>query len=155
MNEHARTEVALDESPFLKGLVQQIRAHDTFGAWEGRSDPQILEPFVLDKEKLRSIPIIGDPDPETLWRVEVFYSAVAAEIEVRSGIIVSPMMKIHHEGFGRLILMAGRLIVLNRNLRDVHRFGFSSLESLSTEAEKHVVRAIEMIERFREVAQWS
>ena len=36
------------------------------------------------------------------------------------------MMKMSHEGFGRMILTAGRLIVVNKHLRDVHRFGFES-----------------------------
>ena len=77
------------------------------------------------------LPIIGDPDPETLWRLELFYNAVGLVIERATGIMVSPMMKIHHEGFGRLVLTAGRLIVLNKQLRDVHRFGFDSLEKLA------------------------
>jgi probable nitrogen fixation protein len=68
--------------------------------------------------------------------------------------MVSPMMKIHHEGFGRLVLTAGRLIVLNKQLRDVHRFGFDSLEKLAREGDKLVAAAVEMIEKFPEVANY-
>ena len=51
-------------------------------------------------------------------------------IERATGVMVSPMMKMHHEGFGRMVLTAGRLVVVNKQLRDVHRFGFDSLEKL-------------------------
>jgi probable nitrogen fixation protein len=62
------------------------------------------------------------------------------------------MMKMHHEGFGRMILAAGRLIVVNKQLRDVHRFGFDSLGKLAEEGEKFVAAGIEMIRKYPEVA---
>jgi probable nitrogen fixation protein len=142
------------ETPFVKELIRQWRAQDAHGAWDGKTDVDLLEPYILDKEKRRQVPIIGDPDPETLWRLELFYNAVGLAIERETEIMVSPMMKIHHEGFGRLVLTAGRLIVLNKQLRDVHRFGFDSLEKLSQEGEKLVASAVEMIRKFPEVANY-
>ena len=68
--------------------------------------------------------------------------------------MVSPMMKMHHEGFGRMVLTAGRLVVINKHLRDVHRFGFESLEKLVAEGEKLVSEATAMIEKFPEVARY-
>ena len=85
---------------------------------------------------------MGDPDPETLWRIELFYNAVGLATERATGVMVSPMMKLHHEGFGRLVLIAGRLIVFNKYLRDVHRFGFASLEDLVESGEKAVDEAV-------------
>ncbi len=58
--------------------------------------------------------------------------------------MVSPMLKMSHEGFGRMVLIGGRLIVVNKQLRDVHRFGFDSLGKLAQEGEKHVNAGIEM-----------
>lgn len=146
------TEPATD-SIFAKELVKQWRAQDTYGAWEKKSDLELLEPYILDKAKRREMPIIGDPDPETLWRMELFYNAVGLSIERVTGVMVSPMMKMHHEGFGRLILTAGRLIVVNKQLRDVHRFGFDSMTKLNEEGEKLVKAGIDMIERFPAVVQ--
>jgi probable nitrogen fixation protein len=97
---------------------------------------------------------MGDPDPETLWRLELFYNAVALAIERQTGIMVSPMMKMHHEGFGRMILAAGRLIVVNKQLRDTHRFGFDSLGKLAEEGEKLVNSGVEMIQKFPDVANY-
>ena len=146
--------VAPMDTVFIRELVKQWRAQDSYGAWEGKSDEHLLEPYILDKEKRKEIPIIGDPDPETLWRMELYYNAIGLSIERASGIMVSPMLKMSHEGFGRQILIAGRLIVLNKMLRDVHRFGFPSMEKLAEEGEKAVSNALEMIETYPEVARY-
>ena len=111
-------------------------------------------PTSSTKEQRREIPIMGDPDPETLWRLELFYNAVGLCDRARHRRHGSPMMKMHHEGFGRLVLTAGRLVVVNKHLRDVHRFGFESLEKLAAEGEKLVDAGVEMIEKFPEVAHY-
>ncbi|SFG43518.1 probable nitrogen fixation protein [Novosphingobium sp. CF614] len=151
------TEAILD-TPVVEGfaaaLARQMRAQDTHGHWERKSDYQLLEPYIVDREKRRAIPIIGDPDPDMLWRLELFYGAMCLEIERRCGRMVSPMMKMSHEGFGRMVLIAGRLVVVNKQLRDVHRFGFDSLEKLNSEAEKMIGQAVEMIEKFPAVADY-
>ena len=143
-----------EESLFFRELVKQWRAQDSYGAWEKKSDTGLLAPYVLDKEQRRAIPIIDDPDPEILWRVELFYNAVGLATERASGVMVSPMMKMSHEGFGRMVLIAGRLVVVNKQLRDVHRFGFPSMEKLAEEGDKLVAGALEMIEKFPEVARF-
>ena len=154
--ETAVAETAADpmQSVFVKELIKQWRAQDAHGAWEGKSDADLLAPYIITKEQRRELPIMGDPDPETLWRLELFYNAVGLAIERATGVMVSPMMKIHHEGFGRMVLIAGRLIVVNKQLRDVHRFGFDSLEKLAAEGEKLVAAGMDMIDKFPEVAKY-
>lgn len=142
------------ESPFVKELIKQWRAQDAHGAWDRKSDLDLLEPYILDKEKRRQMPIIGDPDPETIWRIELFYNALGLAMERVTGVMVSPMMKMHHEGFGRMILTAGRLVVVNKQLRDVHRFGFDSLGKLAEQGEKLIADGVAMIEKFPEVANY-
>lgn len=142
-------------SPFLVELIKQWRAQDSYGAWEGKSDEDLLEPYVIDKEKRKEIPIIGDPDPETLWRLELFYNAVGLAIERQTGVMVSPMMKMSHEGFGRMVLLAGRLVAVNKQLRDVHRFGFLSLQKMAEEGDKFVNGGVEMVKKFPDVANYS
>ncbi|HQT25521.1 MAG TPA: DUF269 domain-containing protein [Burkholderiales bacterium] len=111
-------EVTPMESLFVRELVKQWRAQDSYGIWEKKSDEVLLEPF---------------------------YNAVGMAIERETGVMVIPMMKMHHEGFGRMALIAGRLIVINKQLRDVHRFGFLSLAKLAEEGEKLVNSGVEMI----------
>jgi probable nitrogen fixation protein len=140
---------------FLQELIKQWRAQDAHGSWDSKSDLDLLEPYILTKEKRRQMPIMGDPDPETLWRMELFYNAVGLTIERETGVMVSPLMKLHHEGFGRLVLTAGRLIVANKHLRDVHRFGFESMEKMAAEGAKLVAAGVEWIEKYPEVARYS
>ncbi len=137
---------------FLKTLVMLFRAEDSYGAWEGKSDETILAPFVLDKEARAAIPIMGDPDPDTLWRLELFYKAVGITVEKQTGHIASPIMKMSHEGFGRMVLTTGRLVVVSKHLRDVHRFGFPSLEKLAADGAKIVEEAVALIRKYPEVA---
>lgn len=142
------------ESPFIKELIKVWRAQDTHGAWEGKSDLVLIEPYIVDKEARRALPLVGDPDPETIWRLELFFNAVALSIERATGVMVSPMLKMHHEGFGRMVLIGGRLIVVNKQLRDVHRFGFDNLGKLADEGAKYVKAGVEMVEKFPDVAKY-
>lgn len=142
------------DTVFVQELIKQWRAQDSHGAWDGKTDAMLLEPYIITKEQRREMPIIGDPDPETLWRLELFYNAVGLSIERRTGVMVSPMMKMSHEGFGRLVLTAGRLIVVNKQLRDMHRFGFGSMEKLAEEGEKFVSAGVDMINQFPDVANY-
>lgn len=137
---------------FLKTLVMLFRAEDSYGAWEGKSDETILAPFILDKEARAAIPIMGDPDPDTLWRLELFYKAVGITVEKQTGHIASPIMKMSHEGFGRMVLTTGRLVVVSKHLRDVHRFGFPSLEKLAVDGAKVVEEAVALIRKYPDVA---
>ncbi len=150
----ALTESSAIDAPFALELVKQLRAQDSFGTWDNKSNEQLLDPYILTREKRAALPIIGDPDPEILWRLELFYNAVGLAIERATGVMVSPMMKMSHEGFGRMVLIAGRLIAVNKQLRDVHRFGFPSIEKLAEEGQKLVDAGVGMIERFPEVANY-
>ena len=145
---------AAAEASFIKELVSIWRAQDTHGAWEGKKDLDLLEPYILDKEKRRALPIVGDPDPDTIWRMELFFNAVALSIEKATGVMISPMLKMHHEGFGRMVLIGGRLVVINKQLRDVHRFGFDNLAKLAAEGDKYVAGGVEMIRKFPDVANY-
>jgi probable nitrogen fixation protein len=49
--------------------------------------------------------------------------------------------------------LVGKLIVVDKTLRDVHRFGFPSLEDLSSKTEVVIEKALSLIEQFREVAE--
>jgi probable nitrogen fixation protein len=146
--------VAPPERAFLKELVKQWRAQDTHGTWDGKLDDELVAPYIVTKEQRRAMPIIGDPDPDILWRLELFYNAVGLAIERATGVIATPLMKMHHEGFGRMVLIAGRLVVVNKHLRDVHRFGFESVDKLSDEGEKLVSAGVEMVMKYPEVVNF-
>jgi len=150
----APSEESLLQDPFIRELIKQIRAQDTHGTWEGKSDGKLLEPYILKPEQRRALPLMGDPDPDTLWRLDLFHNAIGLSIERATGCMVSPMMKMSHEGFGRAVLTAGRLIVVNRHLRDVHRFGYASLAKLAEAGNKLVNEGVTMVETYKEVATY-
>jgi probable nitrogen fixation protein len=140
-------------SRFARALVRQLRAHDVTGAWERKSDAELLAPYVVTREQRRTQPVIADPDAKQLWRIEQYWAAAGLAVEQASGIIATPLVKLTHEGFGRAVLITGRLVAASRILRDVHRFGFESLSKLVADGEKLVGDAVQSIEKFPEAAR--
>lgn len=150
----APTDDELMRDEFIRELIKQIRAQDTHGTWEGKSDARLLEPYIITAEQRRAMPLMGDPDPDTLWRLDLFHNAVGLCIEKATQCMVSPMTKMSHEGFGRTVLTTGRLIVVNRHLRDVHRFGYASLAKLAEAGNKLVKEGVGMVETYKDVATY-
>lgn len=139
-------------SDFMKEMVNQMRAIDTYDSYEGMSEGEILDPFVLTKERKREIPVIGDPDEIVIARMKAFYNAISMLIEKECGLMAVPLLHLSHEGFGRVLITVGKLVVHDRSLRDVHRFGFDSLSKMKDEADKILSIAMELIGSYDKVA---
>ncbi len=139
-------------SDFMKEMVNQMRAIDTYDSFEGMSEGEILDPFVLTKERKREIPVIGDPDEIVIARMKAFYNAISMLIEKECGLMAVPLLHLSHEGFGRVLITVGKLVVHDRSLRDVHRFGFDSLSKMKDEADKILSIAMELIGSYDKVA---
>ena len=137
---------------FIQEMVKQMRAIDTYGTYDDWTEAKILDPFVLTKERKAEIPVVGDPDEITMSRVKAFYNAISSLIEKECGLMAVPMINLSHEGFGRAIITVGKLIVLDKTLRDIHRFGFKSLSKMKDEADKLLSVALEIIGKYPEVA---
>ncbi len=140
-------------SPFIKALVQQIRGLDTYGTYRKWSDDLILKPYVVSKQKKREISVDGDVDPMTMSRINAFYRAIAIRIEQETGLLSQVVTDLNHEGFGWVLVFSGRLLLVKKTLRDVHRFGFNSLDKLAEEGENLVLKGVELANRFPEVGK--
>ena len=140
------------DTDFIKEMLRQMRALDSYGQYDGKPVEKILAPFVLSRERKAEIPLVGDPDETTLARVKAFYNAIAVLIEKECGLMAVPMIHLTHEGFGRGLITVGKLVVLDRSLRDVHRFGFESLSKMKTEADKLLSVALEVVGKHPDVA---
>ena len=140
------------ETEFAAEMVRQMRALDTYDTYEGWSAARILDPFVLTKERKREIPVVGDPDEITVARVKAFYNAISAMIEKECGLMAVPMINLTHEGFGRAIITVGKLVVMDKTLRDIHRFGFPSLSKMKDEADKFLSVALTLVGEHSAVA---
>ena len=140
------------ETDFVKEMARQMRALDTYGTYDGWTVEKILDPYVLTKERKATIPMIGDPDDETISRVKAFYNAIAVLIEKECKLLAVPLVHLTHEGFGRAIITVGKLVAVEKTLRDVHRFGFPSLSKMKDEADKMLGIALERIGQYPNVA---
>lgn len=148
----APTRDPIYDTDFIREMLRQTRALDSYGTWDGQPPEAILAPYVLTKERKAEIPLVGDPDEETLARVKAFYNAIAVLIEKECGMMAVPLVHLSHEGFGRVLITVGKLVALDRTLRDVHRFGFESLSKMKTEADKVLSVALEIIGKYPDVA---
>ena len=137
---------------FIKEMVRQMRALDSYGQYDGHPTDSLLAPLVLTKERRAEIPLIGDPDEITVAFIKAFYNAVAVLVEKECGLMAVSLIHLSHEGFGRVLITVGKLVVLDRTLRDVHRFGFQSLSKMKDEADKYLSVALEIVGKFPEVA---
>ena len=143
---------SLRETDFIKEMVRQMRALDSYGQFDGQPAERLLDPFVLTKERKAAIPLIGDPDETTVACVRAFYNAIAVMIEQECGLMAVSLVHLSHEGFGRVLITVGKLVALDRTLRDVHRFGFESLSKMKHEADKYLSVALEIIGKYPDVA---
>lgn len=132
-------------SDVLIELERQVRALDAYGSYDAWSMAKVLDPYILTKERKREIPLVGDPDDITISRLKAFYNAIAALIEKECGRMAIPLISLTHEGFGRALITVGKLVVMEKTLRDVHRFGFPSVSKLKDEADKLLAVALEII----------
>ncbi len=133
---------------FLRELVRRLRALGGIDAWDGRSEREVLAPLIRDRRS----PEAGEVDPDVYLRIQLFYEAVATLIEARTGIPCTPMLRMHQEGFGRVVVIAGRLVVVSRSFGDAARFGFDSVDKLAEAGERLVRTGVEMITRFGDLA---
>lgn len=140
------------ETEFMREMAKQMRAIDTYDTFEGMSDGEILDPFVLTKERKKEIPVVGDPDEIVIARIKAYYNAISTLIEKECGLMAVPLINLTHEGFGRAMITVGKLVVHDRSLRDVHRFGFASLSKMKDEADKVLSIALELVGTHSKVA---
>ena len=152
MNAVADADDRIYATDFIREMMRQMRALDSYGRWDNKSAAEVLAPYMLDKEKRKTLPLIGDPDVALMSRIKAFYNAIAVLIEKECGLMAVPFVQITHEGFGRALITVGKLVAMDRTLRDVHRFGFDSLSKMKTEADKYLAVAIEIIGKYPEVA---
>ena len=109
------TDNGIYQSAFMVELLRQIKAHDQYGTHDGWSAERLLEPFFRKREQAAAGCTV---DRAALLRVTTFYQALAVLIEGECGQMASLVVNINDEGFGRVLLIVGRLVVLDKTVRD-------------------------------------
>ena len=132
------------ESDFMKEIDKQIQILNSRGGDGEWSVTAILSPFLSTGE--------GSLDESVSSRLGAFHNAIASMIEMECGLTAKPIIELDHEGQGRVVITTGKLVVMDRVLQDVRRFGFPSLSKMKDEADKILSVALEIIGKYPEVA---
>ncbi len=140
------TEAAgIEHGSFLEHLVRALRVPGE----EIGPDFELLAPLVAHRGGQE----LGAADPDTFWRIEAFFLAVGAGIEERTGIGCVAVVRMRTEGFGTVLLIAGRLVAVSRWFEDASTFRFDSVEALALAGERLVREGMDQIARHPEVAR--
>ena len=135
---------------FAQELIRQLRATDQFGNWSKMSDEELLvKKYVKTKEDLKSIPIIADIDEMLIGEIKMIFKAIALQFERQTGVMCNVVMEMSHEGFGRCIVIADRIVLVDKYFKDAHRFGYRTIDKLYEDGQKHLDKSIEIYEKFK------
>lgn len=138
------------QNPFVEELVRQVRAQDQFGTWEKMSNEELLsKKYVKTKEDLKKIPVIADIDEMIIGDIRMIFQAVALAFERKTGVMCNVIMEMSHEGFGRCVVLADKIVIVNKYFKDAHRFGYRTLEKLYEEGDKFIVNGLEIFEQYK------
>ena len=138
------------ENPFLKQLINQIRAQDQFGTWSKFSDEELLsKKYIKTKEDLKSIPVIADIDEMIIGDIKMIYQALALGFETKTGVMCNVIMEMSHEGFGRVAVIADKIVIVNKYFKDAHRFSYRTIEKLVEDGDKMLNTAISIYEQYK------
>ncbi|HHD75612.1 MAG TPA: NifX-associated nitrogen fixation protein [Campylobacterales bacterium] len=141
------------ETLFIETLIGQVRALDQFGTWTNRSDEDLLtEKYVKTKEDLKSIPVIADIDEMQIQDIRLIFQAIALAFEKKTGVMCSVVMEMSHEGFGRAVVIADKIVIVNKFFKDAHRYSFRTYDKLVEEGEKMLTNAITLYDKYTDVA---
>jgi len=140
----------MEFNDFTVELVRQLRATDQFGNWAKLSDEEILSnKFVKTKEDLKAMPIIADIDEMLIGEIKMIYKSVALQFERKTGVMCNVIMEMSHEGFGRCIVIADKIVLVDKYFKDAHRFGYRTLEKLYEDGEKILNKAYATYEQYK------
>lgn len=141
------------EQLFLQTLTSQLRALDQFGTWAKKSDEELLcEKYVKSKEELKNIPIIADIDEMQIQDIRLIFQSIALSFELKTGVMCSVVMEMSHEGFGRAVVLADKIVITNKFFKDAHRYSFRTYDDLIKEGGKMLHNALEIFEQYTQKA---
>jgi len=144
------SDTVLEVNAFTEELIRQLRATDQFGNWSKMSDEELLtKKFVKTKEDLKAIPIIADIDEMLIGEIKMIYKAIALQFERKTGVMCNVVMEMSHEGFGRCIVIADKIVLVDKYFKDAHRFGYRTLEKLYEDGQKLLDRAFEIYTQYK------
>lgn len=147
-------ETEISSSLFARNLLRIIDSYDSLGVYRNFTDEEKFNrTFLLSNEEKQQMLSCGHLDEKYKAQIALFFQAVALTIEQQSGKMVSSIIEINDEGFGRAILYSGRLVLISKGLRGTMQFGYTKIEKAIKEGEKYVADGLSWIERYPEIVK--
>ncbi len=144
------SDTVLEINAFTEELIRQLRATDQFGNWSKMSDEELLtKKYVKTKEQLKEIPIIADIDEMLIGEIKMIYKAIALQFERKTGVMCNVVMEMSHEGFGRCIVIADKIVLVDKYFKDAHRFSYRTLDKLYEDGQKLLDKAFAIYEQYK------
>jgi len=144
------SDTVLERNAFTEELIRQLRATDQFGNWAKMSDEELLtKKYVKTKEQLKEIPIIADIDEMLIGEIKMIYKAIALQFERKTGIMCNVVMEMSHEGFGRCIIIADKIVLVDKYFKDAHRFSYRTLDKLYEDGQKLLDKSFAIYEQYK------
>ena len=61
----------------------------------------------------------------------------------------SVVMEMSHEGFGRVVVIADKIVIVNKFFKDAHRFSFRTYEKLISEGDRLLENAFSIYNDYK------
>ena len=58
-------------------------------------------------------------------------------------------MEMSHEGFGRCIVIADKIVLVDKYFKDAHRFGYRTLDKLYEDGQKYLDKAFSIYTQYK------
>jgi probable nitrogen fixation protein len=144
------SQAILEHNLFTEELIRQLRATDQFGNWSKMSDEELLTAkYVKTKEDLKKIPIIADIDEMLIGEIKMIFKAIALQFERQTGVMCNVVMEMSHEGFGRCIVIADKIVLVDKYFKDAHRFSYRTLDKLYEDGLKYLDKAFSIYTQYK------
>lgn len=111
-------------------IAEKIRGNDSFNVYKRISDEDLIMK-VLTRKKRSLNDLYENISDDNVFAVKIFYESIAVMAERMLGVQVNCCFDISMEGFGKVLLYHEYYILFIKHLRNLHQFGFNSMESIN------------------------
>lgn len=135
---------------FTKALVAQLRAIDTYNHWGRMSDEELIDKKYIKKKGSGATANCHIKDEQALFNIKMFFQTIATEFERETGELSNVMMEFSDEGFGRVVVIAGKIVIVDKSIRDANSYGFKTVEKLEIEGAKMYQKALDIYNKYKQ-----
>lgn len=136
---------------FTKALVAQLRAIDTYNHWGRMSDDELIDKkYIKKKGQAGAAADCHIRDEQALFNIKMFFQTIATEFERETGELSNVMMEFSDEGFGRVVVIAGKVVIADKTIRDANNYGFKTREKLENEGTKMYQKALDNFNKYKQ-----